>query len=88
MAACSPSLLGDKVMYEIEKNIPLVRKALGRNAKYPLASMEIGDSFVVPLKYPGQRTVVNSVVSSFGKNHGRKFATRRIDNSVRVWRVA
>jgi hypothetical protein len=75
-------------MYEIEKNVPLVGKGIGRNAKYPLASMEIGDSFVVPLKYPEQRNALNSAVSIFAKRHGRKFATRRIDNSVRVWRIA
>lgn len=75
-------------MYEIEKNVPLLEKAAGRKAKYPLASMEVGDSFVVPLKYPKQRSPVHSVASIFGKKHGRKFTTRRIDNGVRVWRIA
>lgn len=75
-------------MYEIEKNVPLAGKAMGRNTKYPLASMEIGDSFVVPLKYPEQRNTLASTISIFSRKHGRKFATRRIDNSVRVWRIA
>lgn len=48
-----------------------------------LLSMEVGDSFVVPL----ERTdyIRNSI--GLAKREGRRFTTRKTDEGLRVWRT-
>lgn len=79
---------------KIDHNIPMPPAALG-GARYPFRTMEVGDSFFVPVR-PGQtvrsvQTRVSSAASVSGERMGRKYATRTIrDNGssgVRVWRT-
>lgn len=72
-------------MYQIEKSIP-IPPAAGRTSQYPYALMEVGDSFFVPRTK--EKSVGVSTSHARNKFPGRKFATRRVDNGVRVWRVA
>lgn len=66
--------------------IPALCKKPGRPAKYPLRTMEVGDSFLVPID------VVESVRSAANNVSTRtraKFTVRRLeDGTVRCWRTA
>jgi hypothetical protein len=72
--------------YKIETGIPMPHRNAGPGAtpKYPWASMEIGQSFFVsnPPKY------FQSMVGHAGRLHKRKFTYRKMEDGVRVWRVA
>lgn len=81
----------------IEKGIPMPGYD-GRQQKphnqppktiYPLADMEVGDSFVVPVrKKRSVRSVVCKFKNYFGNEH-KDFTTRQVENNmVRVWRIA
>jgi hypothetical protein len=87
----------------VERGIPLPPRSYtfaGREAKYPFAQMEIGDSFEVPIStYRSKRHVTTALVAATLNNCARgyakthkpyaKFATRKIgESSVRVWRTA
>jgi hypothetical protein len=78
--------MGDKI--KIEKNIPLIEK--GNKEKYPLKSMEIGDSFIMGDYSRENMQRMNGSISAYRKKHAplSRFATRRIDNQIRVWRIA
>lgn len=67
---------------KIEKNIPL----RGIPSKYPLAKMEVGDSFSAPIE---NRTKISSSITSYKlKDPEKVFATRRVDeNTLRIWRT-
>lgn len=72
----------------IEKNIPITRKSVGRKRLYRFELMEVGDSF----KLPASRR--NNVLSSardfnFVRGYKWKFTTRKIEgeDNIRVWRV-
>jgi hypothetical protein len=71
---------------QIEKGIPLPPPR-SKFPPLPLASMEIGDSFVVPVTRSNSMRIA---LTSYHKKSGAKFATRslREEKAVRVWRVA
>lgn len=76
-------------MFKIESNLPIPEsKWVGRTPKYPWKQMKVGDSFLVPTtpdvcnKIVRQRLSVGAYKSSCGK-----FATRIVNEGVRVWRV-
>ena len=69
---------------KIEKGVP-VPQGNPRAARYPLASMEIGDSFVVSLE---DRHAVQGATYMYGRYHGCKFKTRTVNGGVRVWRLS
>jgi hypothetical protein len=81
--------------YKIVPNVPLPRdvssggahRSGGRKPKYPLADMQIGDSFVVN---DGETFSVRACIQTFrANNRGREFVTRRLgDGKTRVWRTA
>jgi hypothetical protein len=94
-------------MFTIDKNVPPPPNARdgrgGRPSKYPFASMEIGDSFLVP--YPREartsdeavelrratKNIITSAVSQYKirtGNRSQKYTTRAEDSGVRVWRIA
>lgn len=53
--------------------------------KYPLSTMDVGDSFTVDIK---ERKNVSSRASRLGTKTGKKFTVRKIDdNTLRVWRT-
>lgn len=53
--------------------------------KYPLDTMEVGDSFTVGIK---DRSNVSARASRVGTKTGKKFTVRKVDdNTLRVWRT-
>jgi len=72
-----------KTEYKIESGIPQPPSLSGRK-KYPLREMEVGDSFVVDAD---QHTRLMSAVAYFGKRNNRKYSIRKVDGSLRCWRV-
>jgi hypothetical protein len=67
---------------KIEAKVPYQKKR-ERRSKYPLAGMEVSDSFVV------ETPVIRSFLSKFSRydEQKRKFSTRRSGDVYRVWRV-
>lgn len=66
---------------QIEKNVPL--PVAGPGAKFPLAEMEVGDSFFLPDRMPNQC----SSIYRAAKRVGIVIATRGSEEGVRVWRT-
>lgn len=81
-------------MFTIETNIPLPARTnpnAGTNAKYPLADMLVGDSFLYPAEPAtlADRRRLSSALASYSSRHKDvKFAVRTVDGGLRVWRVA
>ena len=83
-------------MFEIEKNISIpILAQTGALRLYPLNTMEVGDSFFVPVT---SRIDVDRIQSSImgtartGRYGGKKFTTRQIKDEdrisgVRCWRI-
>lgn len=72
-------------MIKIEKGIPIPKKE--RKSKYPLAEMQIGDSFLIDLdgkKSEGTKTYICTSSTKLGI----KTIVREIPEGLRVWRVA
>lgn len=75
-------------MIAIEKNIPAPTSHPGRPAKYPWHDMEVGDSFFLPNAGRTEQQRLSTRATAFARRRGFKFATRRMDGGVRVWRLA
>jgi hypothetical protein len=79
---------------KIDANIPIPKIVqVARESKYPLRSLQIGDSFFIPKgNEKGTRNSISSLMDACSKRHGLKFVTRTVveDNvkGLRVWRVA
>jgi len=74
---------------KIEKNIPIPAKNTGVNA-YPLKSMDIGDSFILPAIKSEISKVRSSVMASIRYcrlQTGMGFVCRSVDGGLRVWRT-
>ena len=73
------------MFHKIEKNVPMLPPG-HRSYSYPfLKDMDIGDSFLVPLK---DIVKVRNAVQFLSKKSGRKFESRTLENGVRTWRVS
>ncbi len=79
--------------YKIEKGIPLPRTKKGPGI-YPFHDMEIGDSFLTPVKgdtheFSKVQTSINSSSRHFVKKYfpKRKFTTRKEKEGIRCWRI-
>lgn len=74
--------------YKIENNVPMprVRLNVAMRSELGLTAMklEVGQSFLVNDR---PMPSVRSMMSSFGKKFGKRFACRRVDGGVRVWGV-
>jgi hypothetical protein len=76
-----------ETQYKIESGVAMPASR-GRYRKYPLAEMQVGDSFAV------SRSEVDNIrnaVSFFGKRHNRKYTVRCVDpvkGEYRCWRIA
>lgn len=73
---------------QVDSNVPLPGESAkrGPEPKYPLAGMEIGDSFLFP---KGQRGSVQTRASQVSKQTGYKFTVRVVDkDNCRIWRKA
>lgn len=73
------------MMFPIEDGIPMPQIW-----KYPWSELERGQSFLVPCPADETERKMNSLTSS--RNHaqkklGRRFALRRTNHGIRVWRV-
>lgn len=81
---------------KIEQNIPLpaARRTLaGYNSKYPFALLNPGDSFLIPLpadpkKAKHKRTIISNLMCYHARKRDAKYASRRLSNGLRVWRVS
>jgi hypothetical protein len=65
--------------YKIDRDIPL---PLGRSERYPFSSMNIGESFF------SEKMSARTASINYQKKHGGKFASRRENGGVRIWRIA
>ena len=80
-------------MFEIHGDIPLPAKQHpGRTSKYSIALLDVGQCMVVPLPDGVSITrlmqrISRSVYVAKKQLPGRKFAVRRIDEGVGVWRI-
>jgi hypothetical protein len=70
--------------YQIEKGVPLPRKASGRvkESKYPFQDMQPGDSFFVP---GGTASYVSAVACAAARKGFGPFTIRNVEGGVRVW---
>lgn len=76
--------MGEKLI-KIDKGVPLPKSNLFRT-KYPFATMEVGDSFVV--SPAAARSISGSMSNHARRNKDTKFTRRRIsDTEIRIWRV-
>jgi hypothetical protein len=78
--------------YAIEKSVPVPPRQGGPgNPRFPLAQLEVGDSFHVPFGESELKTrsVISNAVASFKlRNPPKDFRTRKDETGVRVWRIA
>lgn len=76
---------------KIEKNIPIPPVQSSKGEGYPFRAMEIGDSFMVPLKDKTARELQQRMARKANYVSARytmKFTTRVVEGGVRVWRTA
>ena len=87
-------------MLEIQKGVPMpeAEAKTRKNAKYPFKGMEVGDSFVTPLKKDEDiekaMVKVNANARRYGKDLGATFETRIVKEEktgkvqgIGVWRT-
>lgn len=72
--------------FKVEKGIPIPppRKNPGGSKYNFITSLEVGDSFTVPLS----PATAHSVISKYSKRFGVKMTVRKESSGCRVWRVA
>lgn len=68
-------------MIPIDKNMPIPPRA---QRKYPWGEMEIGDSFFVKGRNVKD---FHAQIYMAGRRFKRKFALRKTDEGIRVWRI-
>lgn len=75
-------------MYRVETGVPLPSPGQGRK-KYPWTKLELMQSFVVECGEWEIESLMNSLTScrANAQRGGKKFALRRVEGGVRVWRV-
>jgi hypothetical protein len=81
---------------EIESDVPIPKRGIGRPRKYPFPDMKVGDSFAVPLGEA--RTTkrgylvtyrIAQAAKVYQRRHGGKFIAHSVTdkNEARCWRV-
>lgn len=79
--------------FEIRKGVPCPDPyKQGRQTLYPWKEMEVGDSFVVPLK-PGRTAsyhlnIMGALARCSSTRYGKVFRARRVGDEVAVWRIS
>lgn len=73
--------------YTIEKNIPVPPQLSGPYADMPLQTMDIGDSFLVPLSVAIKPANMRARLKYVGTALKRKFICRSLPEGLRVWRT-
>ena len=78
--------------FEIEKGIPIPKRR--RPSIYPYEKMEVGDSFVFSDVYSRINQAKAGCSIRAWKKHSplpdkdsRIYITRKVDNTVRIWRI-
>ena len=71
---------GEEMTFKIERNIPVPTF----RGKYPMAIMEIGDSFFVS---GDKAKVAQRSASNYGRKYNKIFTSRSMDGGIRIWRV-
>lgn len=69
---------------KIEKNIPL--SSSKDRISWPWKDMDIGDSVLFEDDAIASKAQTNCHV--YGHQSGKKFASRKVDGGVRIWRIA
>jgi hypothetical protein len=73
---------------KIEKNIPIPEPGRnGPSSRFPFENMEPGDSFLVETKDHKKMKQIQNLAYKCGPRYRMKFATRKVDGGMRVWRV-
>lgn len=73
---------------KIESNIPIEASYTnGRPEKYPWRKMEVGDSFFVSSDTMDLKRA-STYAWEAGRRTGCKFACRRQEDGIRIWRVS
>ena len=72
----------------IEKNVPMPKRGLDADTKYPFAEMVDGDSFFVPCEKEKTESVRASVFSCAKYSNVNKITTRAVDGGIRVWCIS
>ena len=81
---------------KIDRNIPLPAARHippGYSSKYPFAKLTPGDSFLVPLpadpkKARAKRVSISGLMLYHARKRGAKYASRRLADGLRVWRIS
>jgi hypothetical protein len=74
----------DQMVITVEKDVPIPRSM--RGAKYPFATLEVGDSFTMPAN---MKQLLRSHALAYKRaNPGWDYKTISIPDGVRLWRVA
>jgi hypothetical protein len=75
-------------MYKVESvEMP---EAKGKRNVYPFKTMEVGESFLVessPENMTKTQRKMSALCSMSGKRQGKIFATRRVENGIRIFRI-
>jgi len=71
----------DHKSIKIEKNIPIPSHGNEKNTA-PFEKMEVGDSVLV--EHRGEASRIYNLM----KRNKKKALTRRVENGIRVWRIA
>ena len=72
-------------MIPIDKDVPMPDPTTPDVTKYPWMTMEIGDSFFVDNVTAAR---FNATKDAAQRRTGRRFASRKVEGGVRVWRTA
>lgn len=72
-------------MIKIDKDIPFPERMNKGKSMYPFAAMKIGDSFLVPFE---NRNRVSVAMVTANRKIGKKFASKKVEDGIRVWRIA
>jgi len=70
-------------MINIDKNIP-IPKPRGSSNYYPWASMEVGDSFLIPTH---KHNNVSAATRYAKLRYKHKYSARKEEGGIRVWRI-
>jgi hypothetical protein len=78
---------------KIESNIPLPSKgrSTGAAPRFPFAALAIGDSFLAPTtaeNAKARRRVLSCLMIYHAKKTGFRYASRKVDGGIRIWRIS
>lgn len=72
--------------YQIDRDI--VMPSTTRNHNFPFLELDVGESFYVGPEKQITKAQLHGSASGYGKRNNKKFAVRKWENGLRVWRIA